>query len=298
MNPNGKSEKDKSRPIIGLVLSGGAARGLAHLGVISVLTEYKIHVDFIVAASYGSIVGGYWSYGYTVSEILKIAKKFRLLNVMDFKKPWRQILSTDKTLTAFRKDLGDAQIEDLKVPLSILAIDFEDGSLFAFEKGPLAAAMCASSAAPGLFTPYKHNNHLYIDGGLFKMALPGRAREMGADIIIMSDVDIIGIYSENRFIQKVYKKLWLRTLKKRKKNGTKINKITLKNIIFKTICIAQDYQNNMISFPESSPDFIIEPIKREIKVLRFRKVEEGFKLGRIAALEVIDEIKKSTSFTA
>ncbi len=297
MNPNGKSEKEKSRPKVGLVLSGGAARGLAHLGVISVLTEYKIPVDFIVAASYGSIVGGYWSYGYSISEILEIAKKFRLLNVMDFKKPWRQILSTDKTLTAFRRDLGDAQIEDLKVPLSILAIDFEDGSLFAFEKGSLAKAMCASSAAPGLYTPYRHNNRLYIDGGLFNTALPGRARKMGADIIILSDVDIISIYAKNRFIQKVYKKLWLRVLKKRKKNGTEINKFTLKNIIFKTICIAQDYKNNRIGFPESNPDFIIKPIKREIKLLRFRKVEEGFELGRVAALEVIDEIKKCTSFT-
>ena len=58
MNPEGKIKKEKSRPKVGLVLSGGAARGLAHLGVISVLSEYKIPVDFIVAASYGSIVGG------------------------------------------------------------------------------------------------------------------------------------------------------------------------------------------------------------------------------------------------
>ena len=92
--------------------------------------------------------------------------------------------------------------------------------------------------------------------------------------------------------------MWLRVLKKRKKNGTEIDKITLKNIIFKTICIAQDYKNDRISFPESSPDFIIKPIKREIKLLRFRKAKEGFELGRAAALEVIDEIKKCTSFTA
>ena len=298
MNSKGKIKKEKSRPKVGLVLSGGAARGLAHLGVISVLSEHKIPVDFIVAASYGSIVGGYWAYGYPIDEMLEMAKKFRLIKLMDIKKPWLRILNTDKTFMSFRKDLGDAKIEDLKTPLSILATDFEDGSLFAFEKGSLAAAMCASSAAPGLFTPYMHNNHLYIDGGLFKTALTGKAREMGADLIILSDVDIISIYSEYRFIQKVYKKLWLRVSKKRAKKGTEINKITLKNIIFKTICIAQDYHNNRISFPESDPDIIIKPIKREIKLLRFRKAEEGFQLGRAAALEAIDEIKKSTSFTA
>jgi predicted acylesterase/phospholipase RssA len=130
------------------------------------------------------------------------------------------------------------------------------------------------------------------------MALSGRAREMGADIIILSDVDIIDIYSEYRFIQKVYKKLWARVLKKRKKNGTEINKITFKNIIFKTICIVQDYQNNIISFPESSPDITIKPIKREIKLLRFRNAEEGFNLGRAATLELIEKIQKSTSFSA
>jgi NTE family protein len=285
---------EKTRPTVGLVLSGGAARGLAHLGVVSALSENGITFDFIVAASYGSIVGAYWAYGYSISEMVSMAEKFRLVKLMDLKKPWLHILSADKTLTAFKKDLGDTQIEDLRIPLSIIAIDFEDGTLTSFEKGSLADAMCASSAAPGLFTPYRYNNRFYIDGGLFKSDLTDKARKMGADIVILSDVDVIGIYSKNRLLKKIYDKLWLRVLKKRRKKGTGINRITLRSIIFRTICIAQDYQREQRGAAGTDPDFTIKPLKREIKLLKFRKVEEGFELGRAAALELVDEIKKQT----
>jgi NTE family protein len=291
-----KSKMEKTRPTIGLVLSGGAARGLAHLGVISVLVEHKIPVDFMVTASYGSIVGAYWSYGYSISEMLSMAKKFRLVTLLDLRKPLLHILSSDKTFSIFKKDLGDTQIEDLKIPLSILAIDFEDGSLISFEKGSLADALCASSAAPGLFTPYSYNNKLYIDGGLFRNAFSEKARKMGADVIIMSDVDIISIYSKNRFIKKVYDKLWVRVLNKREKKGTDIDRITLRNILYKTICIAQDYQNTQNGVSDFTPEFTIKPLKREIKLLRFKKVDEGFELGREAALKIIGEIKKRIFF--
>lgn len=199
---NKKNESLKESPRVGLVLSGGAARGLAHLGVISVLEEYKIPVDYIVAASFGSIVGGYYAYGYSIPELLKMTKKFRISRVMDLKKPWLQILNREKIESIFTKDLGAVKIEDLKIPLFILTIDINNGELFVFERGLLSTAICASSSFPGLLTPYRYDDHLLIDGGILNRFLGDIAIQRGADIIISSDVCIFSLLNRSKSARK------------------------------------------------------------------------------------------------
>ena len=111
---------------VALVLSGGSARGIAHVGILSVLEEHHIPISLILAASYGSIVGAYYSYGYSPDELLRMMKEFKLKRVFEYRKPWKGILSAEKTLSLFEKDLPGAKVESLNIPLSILATGTPD----------------------------------------------------------------------------------------------------------------------------------------------------------------------------
>jgi len=140
-------------PRVALVLSGGSARGFAHIGVISVLEEYHIPIDLIVGVSMGSIVGGYYAYGYTPREILDKSRKFKLSSIINITPGGKGILNGDKELALLKMDLDDARIENLEIPLVIVATDLTDKKVLLFDRGPLALAMRASSAIPGIFPP-------------------------------------------------------------------------------------------------------------------------------------------------
>jgi len=162
---------------VGLVLSGGAARGLSHVGVLSVLDDYSVPIDLIVGASYGSIVAAYYAYGYTIEQMLEHAGGFRLWSISDFRPPWTSIFSGEKEERIFEQDLGDAEIEDLRIPLIMLAADLEREEPFLFEKGKLSTAMRASAAFPVLFDPLRLGDRTLVDGGIVDSISVQTARE-------------------------------------------------------------------------------------------------------------------------
>jgi NTE family protein len=149
-----RKNRQKIGPDVVLVLSGGAARGLAHVGVISVLEEYKIPIDLIVGSSFGSIVAGYYGYGYSIEQMLGFARKFTLWSLRDLRFPLRSFFNGDKEEDIFKRDIGDVKIENLKIPVVILAADLKKKEAVIFESGRLSIAMRASSAFPGLFDPF------------------------------------------------------------------------------------------------------------------------------------------------
>jgi NTE family protein len=275
-------EPSAVRPKIALVLSGGAARGLAHVGVISVLEEHNIPIDLIVGASFGSIVAGYYGYGYSTEQMLEFAKKFRLRAIRDFGFPWRSFLNGDKEENIFRNDIGNTKIEDLMIPVVILAADLNKKREVVFEYGSLSSAMRASSAFPGLFDPYYIGDQLLIDGGIMDSVPVKVARERGAEVVICSDVSILSRIYKRRITNLLFQVL-LRRISKRERLVSKAN---LPSVIRNTLSIVAKYRKA----ETEEPDFLIEPLKGEIRPLHFRKVEEGYRLGRSAALRVIEDI--------
>jgi NTE family protein len=271
------------RPTVALVLSGGAARGLAHVGVISVLEEHKIPIDLIVAASFGSIVAGYYGYGYSIEQMLEFARKFRLWSLRDLRFPWRSFFNGDKEEDIFKKDIGDVTIEELKVPMVILAADLKKKKEVIFERGRLSTAMRASSAFPGLFDPFPIGGRLLIDGGIMNTVPVKVARERGAEVVIYSDVSILSRIYKRRILNFLFQIL----LKLISKRGPYVPKTNLPSILLNTISIIAGYHGKEKTHV---PDFLIEPLTGEVKLLHFRKIEEGYRLGRAAALRVIDDI--------
>ena len=178
---------------MGLVLSGGGARGLAHIGVLKVLERENIIFDYIAGTSMGAILGAAYASGKKIEEIeevaLKISKRTELIKLLDLSPRRRGLLEGHKVREFLRKLFGDfTTFEQLRIPLSINAVDLKTGKEIVFEHGDLLPAIFASSAIPGIFSPVSIKNYFLVDGGVLNNLPVDRAREMGAEFIIAVNV--------------------------------------------------------------------------------------------------------------
>jgi NTE family protein len=150
----------------GLVLSGGAARGIAHLGVLEALSEKKINVDIISGVSAGSIAGALYLDGYHPREILELfvnQKIYKLIHISVPRSGFFKINGLKKILEA---NLKAKNIEDLEKPLIIAVTNYFKAKIEYFTEGPLVDVVLASSSIPVLFEAQKINKVPYIDGGI------------------------------------------------------------------------------------------------------------------------------------
>lgn len=150
----------------GIVLSGGGARGFAHIGVLKALNEFNVYPEMISAVSAGSIVGALYADGYAPDEILPLFSELDLYKLLRFYRPSLGVLKAvglRKTLTHV---LRSKNIEDLKIPLVISATNFNKATTEYFTSGSIIDAVMASSAIPLILKPYTINGNMYVDGGL------------------------------------------------------------------------------------------------------------------------------------
>ncbi len=150
---------------INLVLSGGGARGIAHLGVIKALLEYGIEINQIAGVSMGSIMGAFIADGYSPDDALKIICEQRLFSLFSpiFR---RGLFSMNGLEKGLNKYIKHKTIESLNIPLTIYATCVQNGQLVAFDKGDIVKPIIASSSIPGLFEPMLIDGKQYIDGGV------------------------------------------------------------------------------------------------------------------------------------
>jgi len=212
----------EGRPRVGLVLSGGGARGLAHVGVIQVLEEMKIPIDCIAGTSMGAIVGGLYAAGMSPAEMEKFVTSVEWNEAFKDKPPPSELTFRRKQDAAdylINFDLGyrDGKftipkgllqgqnlnlilkslllhtegIEDfsrLNIPFRAVAADIETGEAVILERGELVKAIRASMSIPGLFAPVEINDKILVDGGIADNLPVDIARQMGADIVIAVDI--------------------------------------------------------------------------------------------------------------
>lgn len=176
------------KPKIGLALGSGGARGFAHLGVLKVLQEENIPVDYIAGSSMGALVGGFFATGHDLERLYKLATAFRRKYYLDFTVPKMGFISGRRVKEFIRMFTKGKTIEQLSPALSIIATDLKTGEKVIFNNGPLADAIKASISIPGIFVPEKMNGRLLVDGGVVDRVPVTVAREMGADIVIAVDV--------------------------------------------------------------------------------------------------------------
>jgi len=180
----------KKVPKLGLALGGGAARGFAHIGVIQVLEENGIKPDMVVGTSAGSVVAAFYASGKTGGQLQWLADSMDESQLTDWTVPFmsRGMLRGDALGRYINSQLNGAKIEDLKMPLGIVATDLQTGDGIMFRRGDIATAVRASSAVPSVFEPVRIGNKDYVDGGLVSPVPVRYARQMGADIVIAVDI--------------------------------------------------------------------------------------------------------------
>lgn len=179
---------------IGLALSGGAARGLAHVGVLRALEEYKIKVDYISGTSAGSIVGGAYASGMNVDEIEALGRALRWRDIGKVTMSRLGFQSNERLEQFVRERLPLTRFEDLPIPFAAVATDLKTGAAVVMQgEGDVPFAIRASCAIPGWYVPVidKEGRQL-VDGGLVAVVPVTVVRAMGAEIVIAVDVNSEG----------------------------------------------------------------------------------------------------------
>ena len=206
------------RPKIGLVLGGGGAKGAAEVGVLKVLEEQGIHVDYIAGTSIGSIVGGLYAAGYSASDLetmfqtqewlsLLTDRKASLSNepfktvdgvtyifgfpVMDRNSRGFGMMSGGKIeqlIDSMVSVKGCTDFESLKIPFRCVTADIRSAKEVILSRGVLCKALRASMAIPGIFKPVEHRGLMLVDGGMLNNLPVDVCRQMGADIVIAVDL--------------------------------------------------------------------------------------------------------------
>lgn len=171
-------------PQIGLALSGGFARGIAHIGILKVLQEENIPIRFVAGSSFGAFIGAIHCAGATAKEMEQIACCVRRRHFAQLSISRYGLFSSRRMIKFLNKILKVPSVEKLAIPLAITATEISTGQGTVFRSGPLAEAVRASCAYPGLFPPVDFGGRLLVDGGLTYPVPTQPLKEMGASHII------------------------------------------------------------------------------------------------------------------
>ena len=177
-------------PRIGLALGGGAARGFAHVGVIAVLEEAGLRPSVVVGTSAGSLVAALYASGKSSAQLQQTALNMEEVAITDWMLPiFGRGMFRGEALSRYVNDLVAGRlIENMVIPLGIVATDLNSGQAVLFQRGDTGMAVRASSAVPAVFVPVKINGREYVDGGLVSPVPVRFARQMGAELVIAVDI--------------------------------------------------------------------------------------------------------------
>lgn len=249
-------------PRIGLALGSGGARGFAHLGVIKVLKDEGIPIHLIAGSSMGALVGSFYGAGIDMDRLYKLSTAFKRKYFLDFTVPKMGFIAGKKVKEFIKVFTHGKNIEDLTIPLGIVATDLLTGEKVVFKNGPVADAVRASISIPGIFVPEKNNGRILVDGGVSDRVPVSVAKEMGADIVIAVDVSMV---KRNAEITSIY------------------------DVIMQSIDIMQ---TEIINKREGAADIMLRPPVEIYSSRAFTNIEELILLGEEEAKKHLDQIKK------
>ncbi len=183
------AQNGNKRPVVGLALGGGMARGCAHVGVLREFEKHQIPIDLLVGTSVGSLIGGAYAAGLSPDQIEELALKIRW---SDLGRPTVSLLgfyNSERTEDYVRKNFPITEFEKTRLPFGAVATDIQSGKMVVFTEGSLPLAIRASCAMPVFYTPVTVNGRMMVDGGLVGHIPASVARLMGADIVVAIDVN-------------------------------------------------------------------------------------------------------------
>ena len=296
--------REIARCRIGLALSSGAAKGLAHVGVIQVLEENGIEIDCIAGASMGAYIGSIWAYGLDGVHLEKLARELEgrwgLLRLLDPSLPPRRgFLHTGRTAARLRRSIGHAHFSELIRPLRILATQLDTLERVVFCSGEVASAVEASIAIPGVCVPVTLDGETYIDGGIADPLPVDVLAEMGIERIIAVNV----IPPPDRIRQ------WLDS--RNEPNGRpperswfgrffteRFNYLAHGNILDTMMQAINGAQTRVAEASARQADVVIRPLAGDSEWHDFTHPQKYIALGRTAAEAQLSALKALAGVTA
>ncbi len=294
------SSTAQARPKIGLVLGGGGAAGVAHVGVLKVLEENNIPIDMIAGTSMGAIVGGLYASGMSADELEKTVNSLEWLNLFEDSQPRKDQQFHQKEVnsgffSSFELGLKDRKLkgpsglvtgqklmfelrslftpvnhiqnfDQLPIPFRAVATDIETGQAVVLKQGNLAQSVRASMAIPGMFSPVNINGRLLVDGFVSNNVPVDVGRAMGADILIVVNIPTF--------------------LEKQDKLDSAVS-VALQAMQLMMLKTTQPQLDQM-----QPQDILIEPGIKDIGNLAFERVSETIPLGESAAREQLSNLQK------
>ncbi len=180
------------KPKIGLALGGGAARGFAHIGVIKALEVQGIKPDLVVGTSAGSVIAALYASGNPGTELNRMALTLDEASITDWALPFSGkfggMIKGDALQSTVNRLVKNQRIENMPIPLGIVATDLQTGAGILFQRGDTGQAVRASCSVPGIFQPSVINGREYVDGGLVSPVPVRYAKQMGADFVIAVNI--------------------------------------------------------------------------------------------------------------
>lgn len=188
----GCSTFGNKKPKIGLALGGGAARGFAHIGVIKALENQGIKPDLVVGTSAGSVIAALYASGNSGTDLNRMALTLDEASITDWALPFSGkfggMIKGDALQSTVNRLVKNQRIENMPIPLGIVATDLQTGAGILFQRGDTGQAVRASCSVPGVFQPSVINGHEYVDGGLVSPVPVRYAKQMGADFVIAVNI--------------------------------------------------------------------------------------------------------------
>ena len=193
-------KKSKPKKIkLGLALGSGGAKGFAHIGALKAFEENGIEFDIVAGTSIGSVVGAFYSAGYTATDILELLKR---VDFSEIKNPFMIKMDTFGMFKVIDREIGSLNIEELKKPFKAVATVLESGEEHVFESGSVAKALCASSSIPPFFKPVVIDDVRYIDGAYTNAIPADLVKDMGADYVV--GIDLSTEESKTGLLSKIF----------------------------------------------------------------------------------------------
>jgi NTE family protein len=250
-------------PAIGVALGGGFARGLAHIGVLKVLEEEGIPVRMIAGTSVGAIMGATYCSGLTIEELEEIAHKVRFTSFARWTLSRYGFATNDRMTSFLARTLKVQTFEELRIPLSVVATDFNTGKGAVFSSGSIVDPVRASCAYPGMFLPVEIQGRWLVDGMLSHPVPTRPLREMGAERVLA--VHLKGQWSKTSAPRHFF------------------------DVIGQSFAIAQDMTSSLW---RSAADVVIEPDVAGFDYDDFKRADELIRVGELAMRRALPEVRK------
>jgi len=268
------------RKKIGLALSGGGAKGLAHIGVLQVLEEFKIPIDFISGTSIGAVIAAIYSAEPNAKKLEREVLSEDINHLIDYTLSTRGLIKGEKIEKYLEDRLKNLQFKDMKIPLFITAFDLKKNQEIIFNKGNVAKAVRASISIPGMFIPVQNKKRILVDGGVVDPIPTEVLKKFGAQLIIASNVNYINTKPVD------YEEAVL----KKDNNPAKIPSII--ECTSKTMQVIGS-RSSEADLVGDKADFIISVNLGNVGILDFEKKKKIINSGKIAARKILDDVMKT-----